>query len=60
MEEQVKNKKNHWTSTKVDGANKKINQEVYQRNRHLPRVQIDIKKQENISCFFVCFIVRYR
>ena len=36
MEEQNKKKKNHWTSTKVDNANKKINQEIYQRKRQAP------------------------
>ena len=42
MEEKTKNKKNHWTSTKVDGANKKINQEIYQRNRQAPlQIKLD-------------------
>ena len=36
MSEQNKPKKNHWTSTKVDEANKKISQEVYQRKRQAP------------------------
>ena len=41
MEEQTKNK-NHWTSTKVDSANKKINQEIYQRRRQAPlQVKMD-------------------
>lgn len=33
MQEQNKPKKNHWTQSKVDNANKKINKEIYQRNR---------------------------
>ena len=41
MEEHTKNK-NHWTSTKVDSANKKINQEIYQRRRQAPlQVKMD-------------------
>ena len=36
MEEKNKPKKNHWTSTKVDGANKKINNEIYNRKRQAP------------------------
>lgn len=35
MEEQ-KNKKNHWSQAKVDSATKKINQEIYKRNRQAP------------------------
>ena len=35
MEEQ-KNKKNHWTQTKIDNATKKINNEIYKRNRQAP------------------------
>lgn len=35
MEEQ-KNKKNHWTQTKIDSATKKINNEIYKRNRQAP------------------------
>lgn len=33
MQEQNKPKKNHWAQSKVDNANKKINKEIYQRNR---------------------------
>lgn len=33
MEEIKKVKKNHWTQGKVDIATKKINQEIYERNR---------------------------
>ena len=29
-------KKNHWSQIKVDTANKKINQEIYERNRQAP------------------------
>ena len=37
MEEQRKIvKKNHWTQTKIDNATKKINQEIYERNRQAP------------------------
>ena len=36
MEEQNKPKKNHWTQSKVDEATKKINQEIYKRNRQAP------------------------
>lgn len=42
MQEQNKPKKNHWTQTKVDNANKKISQEIYQRNRQAPiHIKID-------------------
>ena len=35
-------KKNHWTQSKVDNANKKINQEIYKRNRQAPiNIKID-------------------
>lgn len=36
MEEQNNKKKNHWTQTKTDNAIKKINQEIYKRNRQAP------------------------
>lgn len=36
MKKQVKPKKNHWTQTNVDEATKKINQEIYKRNRQAP------------------------
>ena len=36
MEEIKKVKKNHWTQGKVDIATKKINQEIYERNRQAP------------------------
>ena len=36
MEEQKKTNKNHWTQSKVDNATKKINQEIYKRNRQAP------------------------
>ena len=35
MNEQNK-QKNHWTSTKIDEATKKINKDIYQRNRQAP------------------------
>ena len=42
MSEIVKNKKNHWTQAKVENANKKINQEIYKRNRQAPiNIKID-------------------
>ena len=45
--EENKPKKNHWTSTKVDNANKKINQEIYQRKRQAP-LQI---KMDDLAIF---------
>ena len=36
MEENNKIKRNHWTQNKVDTACKKINQEIYGRNRQAP------------------------
>ena len=36
MEKKNKPKKNHWTQSKVDEATKKINQEIYKRNRQAP------------------------
>ena len=41
MEEIHKNKKNHWTKSKVDEATKKINNEIYKRNRQAP-IQIKL------------------
>lgn len=42
MEEIKKVKKNHWTQGKVDIATKKINQEIYERNRQAPiHIKID-------------------
>lgn len=36
------NKKNHWTQSKVDIANKKINKDIYERNRQAPiHIKID-------------------
>lgn len=38
----VKKKKNHWTKTKVDSALKRINSEIYKRNREASiRIKID-------------------
>ena len=36
MEQTEKVKKNHWTQTKIEEATKKINQEIYKRNRQAP------------------------
>ena len=36
MEKQNKPKKNYWTQSKVDEATKRINQEIYKRNRQAP------------------------
>ena len=42
MEEQKNHKKNHWTQSKVDTAIKKINQNIYKRNRQAPiHIKID-------------------
>ena len=41
MDDEKRNKKNHWTQSKVDNATKKINQEVYKRNRQAP-IQIKL------------------
>lgn len=45
--EQNTTQKNHWTQTKIDNANKKINQEIYGRNRQAP-IQIKI---DDLSIF---------
>lgn len=47
MSEQNKQKKNHWTSLKIDNANKKINQEIYERKRQAP-LQI---KMDDLAIF---------
>ena len=47
MNEQNKPRKNHWTSTNVDSAIKKINVEVYQRKRQAP-LQI---KMDDLAIF---------
>ena len=36
MEKQSKSNKNHWTQGIIDDATKKINQEIYKRNRQAP------------------------
>ena len=42
MREQKQAKKNHWTQAKVDMATKKINQDIYERNRQAPiHIKID-------------------
>ena len=30
-----RNKKNNWTQTRIENASKKINQEIYERNRYV-------------------------
>ena len=45
MEEKLK--KNNWTQSKVENASKKINQEIYKRNRQAP-IQI---KLDDLSIF---------
>ena len=35
MEQNITSKK-HWTQSKADNANKRINQEIYKRNRQAP------------------------
>lgn len=45
--ETEKKKKNHWTQTRVDEASKKINQEIYKRNRQAP-IQI---KMDDLSIY---------
>ena len=35
-EKKDKTKRNHWTSTNIDNATKKINQEIYERSRQAP------------------------
>lgn len=47
MEKQNSNIKNYWTQTKVETATKKINNEIYKRNRQAP-IQI---KLDNLSIF---------
>ena len=36
MENKIKFNKNHWTKSKIDNSLKKINQEIYKRNRQAP------------------------
>ena len=42
-----RNKKNNWTQTRIENASKKINQEIYKRNRQAP-IQI---KLDDLSIF---------
>ncbi len=43
MGEQSKTQKNHWTQTKIDNATKKINQDIYKRNRQAPiHIKMDV------------------
>ena len=56
MKEQNKQQKNHWTSTKIDEATKKINKDIYQRNRQAP---IHIKL-DDLSIFINDRITRRR
>lgn len=42
MENKNIHKKNHWTQAKVDAATKKINQDIYERNRQAPiHIKVD-------------------
>ncbi len=42
MEKQNIGKKNYWTQTRVDEASKKINRDIYERNRQAPiHIKID-------------------
>lgn len=52
MEEKAK--KNNWTQSKVENASKKINQEIYNRNRQAT-IQI---KLDDLSIFVNCRITR--
>ena len=47
MEKQNKPRKNHWTQSKIDNASKKINQEIYKRNRQAP-IQL---KMDDLAIF---------
>ena len=42
-----RDKKNNWTQTRIENASKKINQEIYKRNRQAP-IQI---KLDDLSIF---------
>lgn len=54
MEEKSKTKKNHWTKANVDEATKKINNEIYKRNRQAP-IQI---KLDDLAIFINYRITR--
>ena len=42
MEDKNIHKKNHWTQAKVDAATKKINRDIYERNRQAPiHIKVD-------------------
>ena len=41
METQNKQQKNHWTESKINEATKKINEDIYKRNRQAP-IQIKL------------------
>ena len=47
MEKQTKPRNNHWTQSKIDNASKKINQEIYKRNRQAP-IQL---KMDDLAIF---------
>ncbi len=47
MEKQSKPRNNHWTQSKIDNASKKINQEIYKRNRQAP-IQL---KMDDLAIF---------
>ena len=55
MSEQNRQQKNHWTSTKIDDATKKINRDIYKRNRQAPiHIKLDDLAQigtlKNYNC----------
>ena len=47
MEKQTKPRNNHWTQSKIDNTSKKINQEIYKRNRQAP-IQL---KMDDLAIF---------
>lgn len=54
-----KKKKNHWTRSKVDAATKKINQEIYKRNRqaaiHIKIDDLSILINDKITRIYIVF-----
>ena len=43
-------KKNHWIQSKVDNATKKINQEIYERNRQAPiNIKLECSNLDNFN-----------
>ena len=47
MEKQSKPRNNHWTQSKINNTSKKINQEIYKRNRQAP-IQL---KMDDLAIF---------